>query len=112
VSGSGGSYPTRQAASDALGKAADTKARSERFTLSGGPIKLKYRVHGVDGRIYMMVAMENVATGEYGQGGGSLDLDTDYSNSDSVRLQKEAGRYVMYIASANCDWELEVWEKK
>ena len=75
-------------------------------------MKLKYRVRGRDGLIYMMVAMENVATGEYGQGGGSLDLETDFSNSGSVRLQKEAGRYVIYVGSANCSWELEVWEKK
>jgi hypothetical protein len=60
----------------------------------------------------MMVAMENVATGDYGQGGGSLDLGTDNPNSGSVAMQKEAGRCDMYIASANCDWELEVWEKK
>ena len=112
VSGTGGSFPTLEAASDALGKAANTKAESDRFHLSGGPVKLKYRVRGRDGLIYMMVAMENVATGEYGQGGGSLDLETDFSNSGSVRLQKEAGRYVIYVGSANCSWELEVWEKK
>ena len=112
MSGTGGSYPTVQAGSDALGTAADTKAESESFSLSGGDVELRWTVEGEDGLMYLIAEWENLDTGGRGLGGGEFELETDFANSESRTFHKDPGEYVMHVASVNCDWSLEVWEYK
>jgi hypothetical protein len=109
MSGTGGSYPTVEAGSEALGEASDAKAQSESFYLPGGDVELRWTVDGQEGLMYLIVEFANLDTGSLGLGGGEFELETDFSNSDSRTFEKEAGEYVMHVASVNCQWNLEVW---
>ena len=112
MSGTGGTYPDMETAMNVLGDAADTKAESEPFLLSGGDVELRWTVEGEEGLMYLMVEFANLDTGKLGLGGGELELETDFSNSDSRAFNKDAGEYVIHVAAVNCDWSFEVWEYK
>ena len=112
MSGTGGSYPTVEAGSKALGEAADAKAESEPFGLTGGDVELRWTAEGEDGLMYLIVEFDNLDTGTLGLGGGELELETDFASSDSKTFYKEPGEYRMRVASVNCDWSLEVREYK
>ena len=63
TSGTGGSYPTVEAGSKALGEAADAKAESEPFGLAGGDVELRWTAEGEDGLMYLSVASRQPAPG-------------------------------------------------
>jgi len=89
------------------GNAAKTSAP---FKLEGGEQKLEYSVEGGD-MVTAAFYVEDEGTDIMEEGGFPVVMP-DKAGKDSTRMNKDGGKYILIVESANCSWVVTVYEKR
>jgi predicted small secreted protein len=88
----------------------DAAKTSAPFKLKGGEQKLEYTLKGSE----MLIAtfyVEDKGT-DLMEDGGFPVVSPDKAGSDSTRLNKDGGEYIVIVDSANCSWSCTLYEKR
>jgi hypothetical protein len=83
---------------------------SPSFKLQGGEQKLTYTIRG--GEMVVAAVYVEEAGWDLNEDGGIPVVMPDKAGTDSTMMSRDAGKYVVHVEAANCDWVVTIKEKQ